>query len=280
MGKIKNDKYFTPLILAERLSKKALDIIGRVNVSEIIEPSAGNGSFHNQFKVYKAYDIEPKSPYVTKQDYLTLEEEYKRGRLYLGNPPFGNRNYLSLKFLKKNMLYGDYIAYIQPILSLGGSLQFYEFDLIHSEDLGIVDFINGEDESQIIPLHVCFNIWKRSAGGKLNSKPNHKLNSVVIKEYRRNKKNENDHSCYNIESITDGYDYSMCNWGSGTLGKIPEYVGQYAQECYFYLNNKTKLNKLKQLLEYNTIREYCKNISMKRICVSRLYIYLKNNGFD
>jgi len=274
MAKLLNDKYYTPPELAERLTNTALDVIGRENVSEIIEPSAGNGSFHRLFKVYKAYDIDPapEYPYVTKQDYLTLEEEYKKGRLYLGNPPFGNRNALSLKFLKKNMLYGDYIAYIQPIVSLGGSLTFYEFDLLYSEDLGIVDYSG-------IKLHCCFNIWKRPDSGELNKKPNFKLEGVLIKEYRRNKKNANDHSCYNVEFIEPDFDYAMCNWGSGSLGKIPEYVGQYAQEVYFYVKDKSKVDKLKKLLEYDTIRAYCQNISMKKICVARLYKYLYENDF-
>jgi len=267
MGKILNDKYYTPPELAERLTNKALDIIGRANVSEIIEPAAGNGSFHNLFRVYKAYDIEPESDYVTKQDYLTLEEEYKKGRLYLGNPPFGSRNLLSLKFLKKNMLYGDHIAYIQPIQMLGGSLVFYEFDLLHSEDLGVVDYSG-------VKLHCCFNVWTRPKSTNLNPKPDFRLKDVVIKESRRNSTHAT------IDKIPPGFDYTMCNWGSGTLGKVPEFVGQYAQEVYFYLNDKSKLELLKELLEFNKIREQCKNISMKRMCVARIYKYLGENGFN
>jgi hypothetical protein len=282
MVKITNDKYYTPIELSNVLFKKTCNIIGGVNViSQFVEPSAGNGSFFNVIKTYTktheifAYDIEPECDGIIEQDYLTLEEVYKEGRLYIGNPPFGDRNNLSLKFLKKNILYGDYIAYIQPIGSLNGSLLFYEFDLIHSEDLGIVDFVRNNKK---YPLHVCFNIWKRPSNGILNKKPNYKLKSVVIKEYRRNKKNEE--AYYNSKSVTPGYDYSMSNWGNGTLGKQPEYVGQYSQEVYFYLNDKSKLDDLKRLLEFNTIRNYCKNISMKKIAVARLYKYLKDNGFE
>ena len=270
MSKIQNDKYYTPPKLAEELTTRTLNIIGRTNVSEIIEPSAGNGSFHNLFKVYKAYDIEPDSPYVTKQDYLTLDEEYKNGRLYLGNPPFGDRNNLSLKFLKKNVLYGDYIAYIQPISAFGGSMQFYEFDLIHSEDLGVVEYINGMDITKTVKLRCCFNIWKRPSNGKLNSKPNYKLDSIIIKEYRRDGL---------THKITPDFDYAMCNWGTGSFGKIPEYIGQYAQEVYFYLKDKNKLDELKSLLDYNNIRNNIKNISMKKMSVIRIYKLLKDNGF-
>jgi len=267
MPKLTNDKYYTPPELAARLTDMTLDIIGRENISEIIEPAAGNGSFHNLFLTYKAYDIEPESPYIIKQDYLTLEEEYKKGRLYIGNPPFGPRNSMSLKFLKKHKLHGDYIAYIQPIQMLDGSLQFYEFDLIHSEDLGIINYSGVE-------LRCCFNIWSRPKNNILNKKPNLKLKDVVIKEYRRNT------TTYSADKITPDFDYSMCNWGSGTLGKIPKHVGEFSQEAYFYLNDKTKRERLKEVLEFNRIRCYCNNISMKRICVARLYKYLKENGFE
>lgn len=39
--KIENDKYYTPKELAKRLINKTFDVIGKDNISEIIEPSAG-----------------------------------------------------------------------------------------------------------------------------------------------------------------------------------------------------------------------------------------------
>ena len=69
----------------------------------------------------------------------------------------------------------------------------------------------------------------------------------------------------------------MCNWGNGSLGKVTEYVGQYAQEVYFYVRKKEFLEPLTKLLEYDTIRSYVNSISMKRISVMRLYKYLKDN---
>ena len=65
--------------------------------------------------------------------------------------------------------------------------------------------------------------------------------------------------------------------GNGSLGKKCEYVGQYAQEVYFYCHKKEFLPKMLELLEFNTIREYVKSISMKRISVMRLYKYLRDN---
>ena len=47
MAKIINDKYYTPIELAKYCIDKTYKIIGRENITDIIEPSAGNGSFSN-----------------------------------------------------------------------------------------------------------------------------------------------------------------------------------------------------------------------------------------
>ena len=45
--KIENDKYYTPMVLANKLILKTYEVLISENITEIIEPSAGNGSFSN-----------------------------------------------------------------------------------------------------------------------------------------------------------------------------------------------------------------------------------------
>lgn len=262
MAKIINDKYYTPKELAQKLIEVTFKILLEndiSNISDIIEPSAGNGSF-SDLLTCTAYDIEPEADYIIKKDFLLEPIEYKQNRLCIGNPPFGNSNSLSIKFYQKCCEIGDYIAFIQPISQLNNNLQMYQFDLIYSKDLGIVKFSDRD-------LHCCFNIYKRPVNGKLNSKPDFRLKDITIKEYRRN----------GSYKKPEGYDYAICNWGNGSLGKVPEYVGQYAQEAYFYCHKPKYMEQMKQLLEFNTIRNYVQSISAKRISVIRLYKYLKDN---
>lgn len=47
----------------------------------------------------------------------------------------------------------------------------YEFDLVYSENLGTQIYSDRE-------LHCCFNIYKRSENGKLNTKPKLKLEDI------------------------------------------------------------------------------------------------------
>lgn len=49
--KIQNDKYYTPIELANKCIDTVLEIIGYDNISEVIEPSIGNGSFTHHEKI-------------------------------------------------------------------------------------------------------------------------------------------------------------------------------------------------------------------------------------
>ena len=165
-----------------------------------------------------AYDIDPKSDKVIKADFLTLDIPYKRGRLCIGNPPFGHSNLMSIRFYKKCCAIGDYIAFIQPISQYQNTLQMYEFDLIYSEDLGTVTYSDRE-------LHCCFNIYVRPKHG-LNPVPKCELEDVRIIEKRVGR----------YPRIPQGWDCAICGWGS--LGKIPTRIGEYASEYYIYILNK------------------------------------------
>lgn len=221
MAKINLDKYYTPQDTAYKCILKTLEVIGTGKIIETIEPSAGSGVFSNLIRGCIAYDIEPEHYSVIKQDFLKLELPYKKGRLFIGNPPFGNKNTLAVQFYKKCVKIGDYIAFILPINSLNNTNQMFEFDLIHSEDLGKINYSG-------IEVHCCFNIYKRPDNG-LNKKPNTKLKSVRIIEYRRG----------GTEKNIEGYDYRICAWGA-SIGLECKEPKQFAQEFCFFITDEFK----------------------------------------
>lgn len=238
------DKYYTPVKLAKYCIDKTYEIIGKENISEIVEPSAGNGSFSNQIENCIAYDIEPEHESIIEQDYLKLDIDYKPKRLIIGNPPFGRGNSLSVSFFKKSVKIADYIAFIQPISQLNNNRQMYDFDLIHSEDLGKQLYTNRR-------LHCCFNIYKRPKNGKLNKKPKYKLRDVSIVEYRRG----------GNTVVPKNYDYTMGTFGAGCVGKTPKKIGQYALECYFYIHNQDLKHKILKVLKTYDWSEESKGIA-------------------
>lgn len=98
MGKIINDKYYTPEHIVDKCLETLYNTIDKKFITEIIEPSAGNGAFSNKIQNCIAYDIEPENKNIIKQDFLNLDIEYKKGRLIIGNPPFGEKNIMAVKF--------------------------------------------------------------------------------------------------------------------------------------------------------------------------------------
>ena len=255
MAKIELDKYYTPVNLAKYCIDKTFEIIGKENITDIIEPSAGNGSFSNQLECV-AYDIEPEHKSIIEQDYLKLELEYKKGRLIIGNPPYGRCMNLAQKFYKKSIQIGDYIAFILPISCLNNTQSLFEFDLIYSEDLGEHNYSNRQ-------LHCCFNIYKRPING-LNKQKRIKLKDVKI--IRQDSKQYNE--------IID-YDIRMCYWGNGSAGKILKDNEHYAAEYkIIILNDDIREDVIRVLNEVNWFDELNK-IAMLKIQQFHIYNLLK-----
>lgn len=190
---------------------------------------------------------------------MTLELPYKNGRCVIGNPPFGIKNTLSVKFYKQAIKFGDYISFILPISQINNNQQMFEFDLIYSEDLGERTYTDRQ-------LHCCLNIYKRNPNG-LNKKPDYKLKDVIIKEHRRTGQ-----QCDNQE-----FDIGICSFGSGIIGKIPKHFGQYAKEFYFKINNEKLKDKIIALIK-NTDWEHdvCNGISgQTNLAQWQVYKYIK-----
>lgn len=261
--KISNDKYYTPIPLANYCWKKTIEIIGEENISEIIEPSVGDGAFlHYDKKPHFAYDILPECESditsIKKGDFLVQDICYLPGRLTIGNPPYGRCLNLAQKFYKKAVNIGDYIAFILPISQLNNSRSMYEFDLIHSEDLGVETYTDRE-------LHCCFNIYKRPEHCEVNKRPNSKLNDVTI--FRQD----------SIGYESKDYDIRICYWGDGAAGKILNDNEHYSAEYKIKINNNTLKEDIINVLTNFDWKEYLNCIAMRKIQQFHIINILKDN---
>lgn len=237
--KIKNDKYYTPSDLVDYVISKTFDIVGKSNITEIIEPSAGNGAFSSKLDCI-AYDLYPESNNIIEQDYLELETAYKKGRLVIGNPPFGNRGHLMQKFCNKSFEIADYVSFILPANQLNNVASIYKFDLIYSEDLGVKEYSGKK-------VHCCLNIYQRPSSGLLNTKPNYTTNIIEIREVRGIIRNKNSKRNRELELGTFKHDFSICAWGKGAIGKECK-EGQYAKTFYFKINDIMHFDYYKNLI--------------------------------
>lgn len=244
--KLELDKYYTPVELAKKCIEKTYEVVGVENISEVIEPSAGSGSFSKQLDGCRAYDIEPEGEGIEEQDYLELELGYKKGRLIIGNPPFGTRLYKARDFYRKSVELGDYIAFILPIGQLNNVGTLYEFDLVHSEDLGVVEYSGRE-------IHCCFNIYKRNELG-LNKKPKAKLKDITI--VRQDSKR--------YEEMED-YDLRMCYWGNSSAGKVLNEGESYSAEYKIKVNKVDKRERVVEVLKGVDWKEELRCVAMLKI---------------
>jgi hypothetical protein len=252
MKKIENDKYYTPIDLANYCWDKAFEVLGEENISEIIEPSVGNGSFmnHKNYIPHFAYDIEPECDSdftnIIKGDFIEADINYLEGRLIIGNPPYGRCLNMAQKFFKKSVNISDAIAFILPISQLNNVQSMYEFDLIYSEDLGVRTYTNRD-------LHCCLNIYKRPICGELNKKQSKKLKDITI--YRQDSANYKDKD----------FDVRMCYWGDGTAGKILNDNEFYSAEYKIKINNIELKDKIIEVLKTFCWKNYLSCIAMRKI---------------
>ncbi|MFV0495027.1 hypothetical protein [Mycobacterium sp.] len=117
-----NDQFFTPISEAKRLIDLTINFITKnykIDLKEytFLEPSAGSGAFFESFpKGYKkiGLDIEPQIKSIKKMDYFDFNINKKT--IIIGNPPFGLRGNLALRFINHSAKFADFVAFVLPPL--------------------------------------------------------------------------------------------------------------------------------------------------------------------
>ena len=161
------DQFFTSKDTARYCYDKAIEIIAPLcNLGDytFIEPSAGDGSFYNIMPTMQriGVDIEPKCDGVVQSDFLKWTPDTTKN-ICIGNPPFGLRGHLALKFINHAAKFSDFVCFVLPQLfdSNGkGSCKsrVKGMNLIHSE---VVDssfyYPGGKD----VTVNVVFQVWAK-----------------------------------------------------------------------------------------------------------------------
>lgn len=214
-----NDKYYTPKHLVEKTIQKTLERIPIEDISEIIEPSAGDGAFISQLQELKktltCYDILPENKNIIKQDFLKLEIPYKKGRVVIGNPPYGPSGSLFKKFLKKSSQIADYIVFILPVSQFENTASFKNGKLIYSENLGPIEYYGDKN----VKVKTCLNIYK--VGENSNETDNDILkNEIEIRVVCKRKGKFHD--------AQYDFDYYVANKGSALT------IHQFPRLCSYY----------------------------------------------
>ena len=129
-----------------------------------VEPSVGNGNFYSLFPEDRriGIDIESDMEDAIICDYLKWQPESDKKYLVLGNPPFGLRSNLALRFLNHSN-YADFVGFILPQIfdSEGkGSAKnrVLGLNLIYSAPIR-PDFYYPDGKE--VKVNVIFQIWSK-----------------------------------------------------------------------------------------------------------------------
>ena len=170
--------YFT-----EQAQKLGIDF----NEYDFIEPSAGCGCFYDLLPKGRriGIDIEPQAPHIIQSDYLEWIPPYKKKMIVIGNPPFGLRGNLALKFINHSYNFADVVAFILPQLfesdGKGSTMKrVVGYKLAFSRKLPINSFYypNGKD----VNINTIFQIWTKVKTENI-VRPNIKSCDSYIKVY-------------------------------------------------------------------------------------------------
>lgn len=187
------DQFFTPpetaLCCWETFRKKIKEYGDDPNDYHYIEPSAGNGVFFNLLPSTKriGFDIEPKHDEIIKQDFLSWEPtlEYNTKYVVIGNPPFGLRGNLALRFIKSCQMYADYVCFILPQLfesdGKGSTRNRVQMNLIYNQKLQNPVFYDPSGRK--VKVECIFQIWS-----KYHTNPNYEgvkssIEDTIVKIY-------------------------------------------------------------------------------------------------
>ena len=164
------DQFFTHPDTAKycvEVFKNVVKKYDNISSFNIVEPSAGSGNFLPYLDNFIAMDIEPRHPDIEQNNFLdwtpTKENEESKW-IAIGNPPFGLRGQLALKFVNHAAKFCDYVAFILPQLfeSDGKGVprkRVKGLNLIHSEKIKS-NFLYPDGKDVIVEC--IFQIWSKN----------------------------------------------------------------------------------------------------------------------
>ena len=125
-GAIGLDQIYTKPAVAERCVRFLSEILGglrdlRPDRVFYVEPSAGEGCFLDLLPAGRriGIDIEPRRAGIVRDDFLTWSFETvvedPQQTVVVGNPPFGHRSNLAIRFFNRAAMMANTIAFVVPV---------------------------------------------------------------------------------------------------------------------------------------------------------------------
>ena len=161
--KVNYEQYYTPWDTAHELYETTLLIVGE-DFDNFVEPSAGKGAFLNLMPPDKriGIDIDPLGKEIVEQDFFNFV--WPEGKtITIGNPPFGRRGKLAMKFLNISAENSEVVAFILPAIFS----KFTFYNRVHpymqlQHEIPVTEFDSPDGIGEGPKVNCVFQIWKKS----------------------------------------------------------------------------------------------------------------------
>jgi len=189
------DQFFTPLDTAQKCFTIFMDTIQEYNENienfYYIEPSAGDGAFLKVLPSENtiAMDIEPRHESVIQYDYLQWKPNeyhncipFHKQYIVFGNPPFGLRGHLALKFINHSYQFADYVCFILPQLfeSDGKGVPRKRVKGYHLLNSVKLDSDFYEPNGNSVRINTIFQVWSKHHKNELYNVKTYLNDSVKV----------------------------------------------------------------------------------------------------
>ena len=161
---------------------KAIEVLKKLDIDynnyHFIEPSAGCCNFYEILPKNKriGIDLEPVGKYkheIIKSNYLDYIPSLNNRYIVIGNPPFGLRGNLALRFINHSYMFADIVAFILPPLfnSKGKGVPMTRikgYKLAYTEKLpsNSFEYPNGKK----VDVSTIFQVWTKINTNKIINK--------------------------------------------------------------------------------------------------------------
>lgn len=194
-----------------------------------VEPSAGSGSFvkaarKNNIQNIEAYDIHPLHTDVKQNDFLKEDIDLTNCFVY-GNPPFGKRNEISIKFIERSFNLGaEYVGF----LLLGSFLSYsilsrikenFSIKSIRTYNVNFIDEENNRVNSGVLKLPMSFIIFEKS---------NQKFKEIEFDKF------------YKKTTVVDVADFAVGYKFYKLKNELPEFDGISTTAKFYLKQNRVK----------------------------------------
>jgi hypothetical protein len=216
--KVKLEQYYTTKDLVDQCLSFIEKHFNFDDFDVVLEPSAGDGVFLKESFADKtiAFDLDPKNPNVTKQDFFQWCPPSDKKIITIGNPPFGQRGSLAVKFTNKAMEFSDVVAFILPRSFRKDTFYNRLGENFHLVDQFDCDSFRNE-KGELLTIKCVFQIWEKKNYPRIKSNRKNTHDDFQMKHAHLSRVSEKE-----LENLRNEYDFCIAQVGSNFKPRNPK----------------------------------------------------------